>query len=164
MSLRLWLCPLWLEIMKGYEKNRERFFPSPRPARFPGREDGAQGFNRGDPAGKSHGLSFRLCRGFRDSRSWWPTGPMPSIRISFPEFARKEGFPPDELLKKISVARAFTCHQLATLVRERLETRASEEKASLVVLLGPCTLFSMRTCRAKRPRCFSGRCWPACGK
>ena len=57
-------------------------------------------------------------------------------------FARKEGFPPDELLKKIWIARAFTCHQLATLVRERLETRASEEKASLVVLLGPCTLFS----------------------
>ncbi len=57
-------------------------------------------------------------------------------------FARKEGFPPEELLKKIWVARAFTCHQLATLVRERLETRASEEKASLVVLLGPGTLFA----------------------
>jgi hypothetical protein len=57
-------------------------------------------------------------------------------------FARKESFPPDELLRKIWVARAFTCHQFATLVRERLEVRASEEKASLVVLLGPCTLFS----------------------
>jgi len=56
-------------------------------------------------------------------------------------FARNEGFPPDELLKKIWIARAFTCHQLATLVRERLEARASAEKASLIVLLGPCTLF-----------------------
>jgi hypothetical protein len=56
-------------------------------------------------------------------------------------FAKKEGLPPDELLKKIWIARAFTCHQLATLVRERLESRVSAEKASLVVLLGPCTLF-----------------------
>jgi hypothetical protein len=57
-------------------------------------------------------------------------------------FARKEGLPPEELLKKIRVARAFTCHQLATLVRERLETRMAEEKTSLVVLLGPATLFA----------------------
>jgi hypothetical protein len=57
-------------------------------------------------------------------------------------FARKEGFPAEELLKKIWIARAFTCHQLATLVRERLETRASEKRASLVVLLGPGTLFA----------------------
>jgi hypothetical protein len=56
-------------------------------------------------------------------------------------FARKEYLPPDELLKKIWIARAFTCHQLATLVRERLASRVSAEKASLVVLLGPCTLF-----------------------
>lgn len=57
-------------------------------------------------------------------------------------FARKEGIPPDELLKKIWIARAFTCHQLATLVRERLEARVPGENASLVVLLGPCALFS----------------------
>jgi hypothetical protein len=56
-------------------------------------------------------------------------------------FAKKEGLSPDELLKKIWIARAFTCHQLATLVRERLESRVFAEKASLVVLLGPCTLF-----------------------
>jgi len=57
-------------------------------------------------------------------------------------FARKEGLPAEELLKKIRVARAFTCHQLATLVRERLEARVSGEKASLAVLLGPATLFA----------------------
>jgi hypothetical protein len=57
-------------------------------------------------------------------------------------FARREGFPPDELLKKIRIARAFTCHQFTTLVRERLAIRTSEEQASLIVLLGPCTLFA----------------------
>jgi hypothetical protein len=57
-------------------------------------------------------------------------------------FARKEGLPPEGLLKKIRIARAFTCHQLATLVRERLEARMAEEKTSLVVLLGPATLFA----------------------
>jgi len=56
-------------------------------------------------------------------------------------FARTEGFPPDELLKKIAVARAFTCHQLTTLIRERLEPVAFPGAASLVVLLGPCTMF-----------------------
>jgi hypothetical protein len=57
------------------------------------------------------------------------------------KFARREGFPADELLKKISVARAFTCHQLATLIRERLEPGLSPGAPSLVVLLGPCTTF-----------------------
>jgi hypothetical protein len=57
------------------------------------------------------------------------------------KFARKEGLPAEELLKKISVARAFTCHQFVTLIRERLEPGLSSEAASLVVLLGPCTTF-----------------------
>jgi hypothetical protein len=57
------------------------------------------------------------------------------------KFARKEGFPPDELLKKISVARAFTCHQLATLIRKRLEPFIPSRVPSLVVFLGPCTVF-----------------------
>jgi len=57
------------------------------------------------------------------------------------KFARIKGFPPDELLKKIAVARAFTCHQLATLIRERLEPMVLPGASSLVVLLGPCTMF-----------------------
>jgi len=57
------------------------------------------------------------------------------------KFARKEGIPCEGLLKKISVARAFTCHQLATLIRERLEPGLSPGVSSLVVLLGPCTVF-----------------------
>ena len=57
------------------------------------------------------------------------------------KFARTEGFPPDELLRKISVARAFTCHQLATLIRERLEPLVLPGASSLVVFLGPCTMF-----------------------
>lgn len=57
------------------------------------------------------------------------------------KFARKEGFPPDVLLRKISVARAFTCHQLATLIRERLDPMVLPGASPLVVLLGPCTMF-----------------------
>jgi hypothetical protein len=57
------------------------------------------------------------------------------------KFARREGFPPDELLKKIFVARAFTCHQLATLIRERLDPFVPPGVSSLVVFLGPCTMF-----------------------
>ena len=57
------------------------------------------------------------------------------------KFARTEGFPPDELLRRIAVARAFTCHQLATLIRERLEPLVLPGVPSLVVFLGPCTMF-----------------------
>ena len=57
------------------------------------------------------------------------------------KFARKEGFPLEELLKKIAVARAFTCHQLATLIRKRLEAFIPSEVPALVVFLGPCTVF-----------------------
>jgi len=57
------------------------------------------------------------------------------------KFARREGVSSEGLLKKISVARAFTCHQLATLIRERLEPGLSPGTSSLVVLLGPCTTF-----------------------
>lgn len=54
-------------------------------------------------------------------------------------FARREGFLPELLLKRIFLARAFTCHQLVTLVGERLGI--NPEAPPLVVLLGPCTLF-----------------------
>ncbi len=57
------------------------------------------------------------------------------------KFARKEGFQPDELLKEISIARAFTCHQLATLIRERLDPVVPPGASALVVFLGPCTMF-----------------------
>jgi len=57
------------------------------------------------------------------------------------KFARTEGFPPDELLRRIAVARAFTCHQLATLIRERLEPLVLPGASCLVVFLGPCTMF-----------------------
>ena len=57
------------------------------------------------------------------------------------KFARREGFSPEGLLKKIFVARAFTCHQLATLIRERLEPMFFPGVPSLAVLLGPCTMF-----------------------
>lgn len=57
------------------------------------------------------------------------------------KFARKEKIDPEALLKQIAVARAFTCHQLATLIRERLDPMVSENPATLVILLGPCNMF-----------------------
>ena len=57
------------------------------------------------------------------------------------KFARKEKIDPEALLKQIAVARAFTCHQLATLIRERLDPMISEDPATLVILLGPCNMF-----------------------
>lgn len=57
------------------------------------------------------------------------------------KYARSAGLPPDKLLKKIEVARAFTCHQLATLIRERLDAQILPGAPHLVLLLGPCTMF-----------------------
>jgi len=57
------------------------------------------------------------------------------------KFARRGGLPPEGLLKEILVARAFTCHQLVTLIRERLEPMIPSGASPLVVLLGPCTMF-----------------------
>jgi len=56
-------------------------------------------------------------------------------------FARRENLSPLVLLKKISIARAFTCHQFATLIQERLEPLLGPQTYSLVVLLGPGTMF-----------------------
>ena len=65
--------------------------------------------------------------------------------VSF--FARRAFIPPEELLKRIRIARAFTCYQMATLMGEKLTcllkqkgTIAKEQKP-WVILLGPITTF-----------------------
>ncbi len=67
-------------------------------------------------------------------------------------FARKALVPPERLLKKIRIARAFTCFQMATLV-ERLafllhqegeiqpESLSSPFRKPSIILLGPITTF-----------------------
>ena len=67
-------------------------------------------------------------------------------------FARKALIPPERLLKRIRIARAFTCYQMATLV-ERLafllrqegeiqpESLSSPFQRPSVILLGPITTF-----------------------
>lgn len=60
-------------------------------------------------------------------------------------FARKAVIPPERVLKKILVARAFTCYQMATLI-ERLISFAGEIhdpplRKPYVILLGPITPF-----------------------
>ncbi len=62
-------------------------------------------------------------------------------------FARKALIPPERLLKRIRIARAFTCYQMAMMVGERLNSLLSEEGAigqsenRWVILLGPVTPF-----------------------
>jgi hypothetical protein len=54
-------------------------------------------------------------------------------------FARRHSLAPAHLLKEIVVARAFTCYQLFTLIRERLEAMIGLHQNPLVILLGPIT-------------------------
>jgi hypothetical protein len=62
-------------------------------------------------------------------------------------FAKKVSVLPEDLLKKIRIARAFTCYQMATLVEERLVSLLRQEGSIAqphkpwVILLGPITTF-----------------------
>jgi len=62
-------------------------------------------------------------------------------------FARKALIPPERLLKRIRIARAFTCHQMATMVGERLydllrrEGVPAQPEDRWIILLGPVTPF-----------------------
>ena len=62
-------------------------------------------------------------------------------------FAKKASIPPESLLKKIRIARAFTCFQMATLVEEKLVALLRQKKPTnqvhkpWVILLGPITTF-----------------------
>jgi hypothetical protein len=62
-------------------------------------------------------------------------------------FARKALIPPERLLKRIRIARAFTCYQMAVMVGERLYDLLRREGTSIqqgnqwIILLGPVTPF-----------------------
>jgi hypothetical protein len=56
-------------------------------------------------------------------------------------FARKAMIPPERLLKRIRIARAFTCYQMATLMGERLVSLVHALQKPWVILLGPTTTF-----------------------
>ena len=61
-------------------------------------------------------------------------------------FARKALIPPERLLKRIRIARAFTCYQMAVMVGERLISlvgaiHESPLQKPWVILLGPVTPF-----------------------
>ena len=61
--------------------------------------------------------------------------------------SRRALIPPERLLKRIRIARAFTCYQMATLMGERLtylleqEGAAAQPQKPWVILLGPVTTF-----------------------
>jgi hypothetical protein len=62
-------------------------------------------------------------------------------------FARKALISPERLLKRIRIARAFTCYQMAIMVGEKLNCLLRQEGATVqpenlwVILLGPVTPF-----------------------
>jgi hypothetical protein len=56
-------------------------------------------------------------------------------------YAQARRVPPERFLKQIYIARAFTCHQVATLLCERLDPLVASQRVGLVILLGPCTTF-----------------------
>jgi hypothetical protein len=62
-------------------------------------------------------------------------------------FARKTLISPERLLKRIRIARAFTCYQMATLIGEKLTRLLDEERVNgqmekrWVILLGPISTF-----------------------
>ena len=62
-------------------------------------------------------------------------------------FARKVSLLPENLLRRIQIARAFTCYQMATLVEEKLvsllrrEGSIAQRRKPWVILLGPMTTF-----------------------
>jgi len=62
-------------------------------------------------------------------------------------FARKALIPPERLLKRIRIARAFTCYQMAVMVGERLYDLLRREGTPVqhgnrwIILLGPVTPF-----------------------
>ncbi|MBS3920560.1 MAG: hypothetical protein KG012_16935 [Deltaproteobacteria bacterium] len=62
-------------------------------------------------------------------------------------FARKALISPERILKRIRIARAFTCYQMATLMGEQLPSLLKKEMATVptkkpwVILLGPLTTF-----------------------
>lgn len=55
--------------------------------------------------------------------------------------AQARRVPPERFLRHIHIARAFTCHQFATLLCERLDPLLATHRVGLVILLGPCTTF-----------------------
>ena len=55
--------------------------------------------------------------------------------------AQARRVPPEQFLRRIHIARAFTCHQVATLLCERLDPLLASQCVGLVILLGPCTTF-----------------------
>jgi hypothetical protein len=62
-------------------------------------------------------------------------------------FARRALIPPETLLRRIRIARAFTCYQMATLMGERLASLLRQEGVTTpwqkpwVIVLGPITTF-----------------------
>jgi hypothetical protein len=56
-------------------------------------------------------------------------------------YAQARRIPPERFLRQIHIARAFTCHQVATLLCERLDPLLAMHDVGLAILLGPCTTF-----------------------
>jgi hypothetical protein len=56
-------------------------------------------------------------------------------------YAQAHRVSPTRFLQHIYIARAFTCHQVATLLCDRLDPLLASQQVGFVILLGPCTTF-----------------------
>jgi hypothetical protein len=56
-------------------------------------------------------------------------------------YAQARRVSPTCFLQHLYIARAFTCHQVATLLCERLDALVASQRVGFVILLGPCTTF-----------------------
>src|SRR5206468_9538894 len=77
--------------------------------------------------------------------------------------ARAGGAAPNAVLGRIHVSRAFTCHQMARLVTERLACALRTYHARLIILSGLLRHFMMKQCPIRRSQvCCTGP-WPHSG-
>ena len=56
-------------------------------------------------------------------------------------YAQTRRVSPEHVLRQIHIARAFTCHQVATVLCERLDPLLASQPVGCVILLGLCTTF-----------------------
>lgn len=77
--------------------------------------------------------------------------------------AKKVSIPPEKLLKQIRIARAFTCYQMAALMKEKLASLLREEetispfKKPWVILLGPIATFLDEDVPEREAQCLFER-------
>ena len=154
-----------LSLAEKYKdgKNKKRFFPSAGSSRFSAGKPVRKALIAGSrPEGLTVYLAaFAAAQGFEVLVADGANAFDPYRRF---QVCAERRPPAGGTFKENLVARAFTCHQLATLDPGAPGDPWSSGKSFFAGRSSwALHLFSMRTCPAKRRRCFFGRCWPGAG-